>query len=72
MPVLRRNRNDRSGSIVCITAPQHCCLLQPQLAEFDSRGQALPSRVDIVAKVQNCPGIIFPPQDNPTRDRRST
>ena len=29
MPVLRRNRNDCSGSIARITAPQHCCLLYP-------------------------------------------
>ena len=27
MPLLRRNRNDRSGSFPGITAPQHCCPL---------------------------------------------
>jgi hypothetical protein len=33
---------------------------------------ARPPGADIVAKVQNCPVIIFTPYDDPTDDRRST
>src|ERR1700737_483823 len=37
------------------------------------RGRCMsPQLADIVAKVPNCRMLIFPPQDNPTRDRRST
>jgi len=42
-----------------------------QQADPPGRRSALPSRADIVAKVENRRTIIFPPKDDVTGDRRS-